>query len=183
MSETIQIIPWQSDWEERYHQIETKIQAAIGHQIKSIDHIGSTSVLGLPAKDVIDIQVTVESLAVPIQSALEKLGFIKKEIYDDHRPPGRDDIPEKGLKKHFYSLTQPRVNLHIRVLGEFNQQYAILCRDYLRANPYAAKAYAEIKQQLARYFPDNMDAYYDIKDPVFDILMEGAYLWKKSINL
>lgn len=35
------------------------------------------------------------------------------------------------------------------------------------------------KQRLAGYFPENVDAYYDIKDPVFDVIMEGAYDWVK----
>ena len=183
MSETIQIVPWQPGWAQHYEVIAAKIRDKIGDKISRIDHIGSTSVAGMPAKNVIDIQISVDSLDVPIQSELEKLGFIKKEIYQDHRPPGRNEIPDTGLQKHFYFLETPRANLHVRVLGQFNQHYAILCRDYLRANKYAAQAYAEVKQQLSRYFPENMEAYYDIKDPVFDILMEGAYLWEQAQNL
>ena len=41
----------------------------------------------------------------------------------------------------------------------------------------ARDAYGEIKRQLARYFPENIDAYYDIKDPVFDVIMAGANDW------
>lgn len=183
MSATIEIIPYQSAWIDQFAQIAAPIRKSLGGQIIRIDHIGSTSVPGMPAKDVIDLQITVDSLEAPIQEKLEALGFVKKEIYQDHRPPGRDEIPEAELQKHFYFLASPRANLHIRVRGAFNQQYAILCRDYLRANQYAAQAYAEIKKQLARYFPENIDAYYDIKDPVFDLLMEGAYLWKERQNL
>jgi hypothetical protein len=46
----------------------------------------------------------------------------------------------------------------------------------------ASNAYAEIKRQLARYFPDDADAYYDIKDPVCDALMAGALEWAKLCN-
>ncbi|MDQ0109284.1 GrpB-like predicted nucleotidyltransferase (UPF0157 family) [Chitinophaga terrae (ex Kim and Jung 2007)] len=183
MSATIEIIPYQPQWVDKFGQIAEQVRTSLGDRIIRVDHIGSTSVPGMPAKDVIDMQITVETLDAPIQEKLEELGFKKTGIYQDHRPPGRDDIPEAGLRKHLYMLETPRVNLHVREQGAFNQEYAILCRDYLRANKYAAQAYAEIKKQLAKYFPDDVDAYYDIKDPVFDLIMEGAYLWKERQDL
>nr|WP_281411920.1 GrpB family protein [Rhizobium sp. WYCCWR 11128] len=69
--------------------------------------------------------------------------------------------------------------MHIRQRGRFNQRYSLLCRDFLRAHPTGANAYALIKQRLAQRFPDDVDFYYDIKDPVFDIIMDGANEWAK----
>ena len=63
-----------------------------------------------------------------------------------------------------------------------NQRYALLCRDYLRSQPRAADAYGEIKAQLAGYFPNDADAYYAIKDPVFDVLMAGAEVWAATTH-
>ena len=74
------------------------------------------------------------------------------------------------------------MNCHIRQSGRFNQRYALLCRDYLRTHPTSASAYEEVKRQLARHFRDNAEAYYDVKDPVFDIIMEGAYAWADAID-
>ena len=62
-----------------------------------------------------------------------------------------------------------RVNLHVRVAGRANQRYPLLFRDYLRANAVAREAYAEVKRELARLHPADVDAYYAIKDPVCDI--------------
>ncbi|MBS0030331.1 GrpB family protein [Chitinophaga sp. 22321] len=181
MSETIEIIPYSDHWPEEYNHIATALKTALGDYALAVDHIGSTSIPGLAAKDVIDVQVTVASLEVPVQAALKQLGYIRKLHLADHRPPGREDLADTELEKHFYFKTNRRVNLHIRVNGRFNQRYALLCRDYLRAHPRAASAYAVIKQQLAKYFPDNADAYYDIKDPVFDVMMEGAEEWIKLL--
>jgi GrpB-like predicted nucleotidyltransferase (UPF0157 family) len=175
--ETIKIAPYNPLWPYEFKEIAQQLQAAIGEYALAVDHIGSTSVPNMPAKDVIDIQVTVASLEVPIQAALEQLGFERKMYLEDHRPPGRDDLAADELQKHFYYKKERSVNLHVRVQGKFNQHYPLLCRDYLRAHPLAAQAYGTIKQQLARYFPDNVTAYYDIKDPVFDVIMEGAYEW------
>lgn len=44
----------------------------------------------------------------------------------------------------------------------------------------AAAGYAEVKRQLANYHPDNMDAYYDVKDAVCDIIMAGGENWAST---
>ena len=48
---------------------------------------------------------------------------------------------------------------------------------FLRANPAAAEAYARVKTALAKYHAAEVEAYYDVKDPVCDIIMSGAELW------
>ena len=50
-------------------------------------------------------------------------------------------------------------------------------RDYLRAAPAAAAAYGRVKAALARLHPADQDAYYDVKDPVCDIIADAAERW------
>ena len=148
-----------------------------------IHHIGSTAIPGLAAKDVIDIQVSVDSLDVVDVAAIAAAGF-KQRVFSgrgDHCPPGMD-LPETELAKLFFKSTGRAANLHVREKGRFNQQYALLCRDFLRSHPIAAQAYALIKQRLAAHFADDEDAYYDIKDPVFDIIVDGAREWATRIG-
>jgi GrpB-like predicted nucleotidyltransferase (UPF0157 family) len=98
-------------------------------------------------------------------------------IASDHRPPG-SDVPDDQLVKRFAQTAAPRrINLHVRLAGRFNQRYALLCRDYLRSHPDAARAYGEVKRHLVRIVGDDVNAYYDVKDPVFDIIMDGAEAW------
>jgi GrpB-like predicted nucleotidyltransferase (UPF0157 family) len=117
-----------------------------------------------------------------LKATLEQAGFVWREgVIHDHCPPGIT-LPEIELEKHFVAWESDgirRANVHIRIEGRFNQRYALLCCDYLRSHPMAMNAYAQIKRQLARYFPENVDAYYDIKDPVFDVIMAGANDWAK----
>ena len=68
------------------------------------------------------------------------------------------------------------MNVHVRAAGRPNQRYALLCRDFLRANPTAAEAYALFKQRLAAQGME-IGAYVDIKDPVFDLIMHAAESW------
>ncbi len=145
-----------------------------------LHHIGSTAIPGLAAKDVIDIQLTVNELADVDADAFEQEGFERRPITIDHCPPGLE-LAEGELRKAFYRSRGRPANLHIRQGGRFNQRYSLLCRDFLRAHPTAANAYALIKQRLAQRFPDDVDFYYDIKDPVFDIIMDGANEWAKLI--
>lgn len=177
----IEIITYQARWPTEFKNIGSKIRAAVGDKAFAIHHIGSTSVPNLAAKDVIDIQMTVTSLDVQIQSQLKEIGFELSPHQQDHCPSGMK-LPANDLEKRHYRGAERKINLHIRKHNAFNQRYPILFRDFLRSNAVAADAYGEIKRQLAKYFSDNSDAYYDIKDPVCDALIAGAFLWAKSTD-
>jgi GrpB-like predicted nucleotidyltransferase (UPF0157 family) len=177
----IEIVDYKPTWTIEFLEIGSRIRTALGTRAMAIHHIGSTSVPNLAAKDIIDIQITVSKLEKEIlKPPLENAGFIWREgVIHDHCPPGLA-LPEVELEKHFVAWETVgirRANVHIRIEGRFNQRYALLCRDYLRSHPLAADAYAQIKRQLSRYFPENAEAYYDIKDPVFDVIMSGANDW------
>ena len=65
----------------------------------------------------------------------------------------------------------------MRVAGRANQRYAMLFRDYLRANAAMADAYGQVELALAAHHADDVEAYYAIKDPVCDVIMGGAEGW------
>jgi len=176
----IEIVPYDRRWPAEFRRVGAPVRAAMGAMAARIDHIGSTAVPGLAAKDVIDMQVTVEALDKgALVTALAPLGYTLLEGIDgDHIPPGRNDPPEEWRKYIFRGPEgQRRVNLHIRQVGRANQRYPLLFRDYLRADPRAAGAYGQIKEALARLHPHDADAYYDVKDPVCDIIVAAADLW------
>ncbi len=158
------------------------LRRELGERAVRIDHIGSTAVPGLAAKDVIDVQITVEALDAPeIEAAFERAGARPTDLTSDHLPPGSVLDPEE-LRKLVFVFEPParRANVHVRQAGRFNQRYALLCRDYLRAHRGTADAYAEVKRRLAGRFPDDVDAYYDVKDPAFDLFMSAAPEWAAS---
>lgn len=176
----ITIVPYQDRWPAEFSDIAHNLRAAFGDRALRIDHIGSTSVPGLAAKDVIDIQVTVAALdAETLAATLAPLGYTLYPPADhDHMPPGHDDPPEEWRKLFFRPPEQQRrTNLHIRQVNRANQRYALLFRDYLRIDPQARGAYQQIKEALARLHPDDVDAYYDVKDPVCDIVLAAAERW------
>jgi GrpB-like predicted nucleotidyltransferase (UPF0157 family) len=174
----IEIVPFISRWHDQFCDIAGRLRAGLGALALRIDHIGSTAVPGLAAKDVIDIQIAVADFSGELLERLTALGYDRAvDINRDHRPPG-DDAPADHWQKWFFRPPpgQRPTNTHVRIVGHANQQYALLFRDYLRAHPATAAAYAELKQQLARELRDPSQ-YPDVKDPAVDLIYLAARDW------
>ena len=181
----ITIVPYDPRWPEEFMALAQPLRAALGPRALRIDHIGSTAVPGLAAKDKIDIQVTIQDFSdiATISTAITNIGYelFQAAIIHDHRPPGMAGSDSDWEKSTFTSSPEHRpANVHVRAAGRPNQRYPLLFRDYLRAHPVAVGAYAEIKRQLARYRPDDLDFYYDIKDPVCDVIIDAAEDWARQ---
>lgn len=180
----ITIRKYDPTWPVEFEKIRGDLQHVLGPLAVCIDHIGSTSVPGLGAKDIIDIQVTVAHLAADVTHKLSEAGYTHRpDISRDHVPKGEDPDPKLWTKIYFVERPRERkAHIHIRQLGNPNQRYALLFRDYLRAHPNSAATLEHIKRELARYHPNDWDAYYDIKDPVYDLIWDAAQGWAKTIN-
>jgi GrpB-like predicted nucleotidyltransferase (UPF0157 family) len=178
----IEIVSYQPGWPAEFLSIGKAIRAAVGMLALRIDHIGSTSVPGLAAKDRIDIQITVQSFEPALAIALQRAGYMRSEgNISDHIPPGEPNESKNWEKWFFRAPEQQRpTNVHVRRLGLPNQRYPLLFRDFLRATPTASLAYAQVKTALAKYHADDIEAYYDVKDPVCDIIIAGAELWAEK---
>ena len=174
----IEIAPYSEAWPKEFQRLARIIRAALGERALRIDHIGSTSVPGLDAKDRIDIQVTVAQLddANPLGAA----GFEDFAVCDDHRPPGANG-PDDDWTKRFFNTpdTERPANVHVRVEGRANQRYALLFRDYLREHPATAEAYGELKRRLAAELR-NVGVYADVKDPACDLVIVAAEDWARA---
>lgn len=177
----ISLSPYQSRWPSEFEDLGTRLRRHLGALALRIDHIGSTSVPGLAAKDIIDIQVTVAELRPTVEEAIVAAGYCRLRYLSDHVPPAGNSDPGQWLKWVFHEEGGRRVNLHVRIEGRANQRYALLFRDYLVANPLVSQAYGQVKAGLIKHHPeDDMEAYYDIKDPVCDIIMGGAENWAEA---
>jgi len=174
----IEIVPYNPGWPDEFRQLAGVLRQGLGGLALRIDHIGSTSVPGLPAKDVIDIQVTVAALNDRIVAAMNRVSYTIRVGYDrDHHPPHFTGPDQEWAKLLFKPPEgQRRTNTHVRVQGRANQRFPLLFRDYLRAHPPSAEAYAELKRRLAQNLAD-LDRYTDTKDPVVDLIMFAAEEW------
>lgn len=160
--------------------VAAPLRKVLARTAQRIDHIGSTSVLGLAAKDIVDVQVTVAELDRGAVSALTHLGYVEVPGLRDHEPPGWSGDPTGWDKFFFRGPPGLRpVNLHVRAGGRPNQRYALLFRDFLRTHQQWAGAYAVLKRKLAAKVAD-LASYCDIKDPVCDMIYFAAERWAHS---
>ena len=174
----LEILPYQSRWPAEFTEIAKILRQGLGDLALCIDHIGSTSVPGLAAKDIIDIQITVADLDQHFLSAMQTLGYTFREgIWRDHQPAGMEG-PETDWEKWYFRepAGQRRTHTHVRVIGSANQRYPLLFRDYLRAHPATAESYAELKRRLAKELANPL-TYPDVKDPAVDLIYLAAEEW------
>lgn len=179
----IEVIPYQPRWRDEFIEIATRLRNALGPLALRIDHIGSTAVPGLAAKDVIDLQITLPNFeqAEVVRERLEKIGlqFRHFGIYDTIRPEWSE--AEGDWEKLFFreGVGEKRTHIHIRADGRANQRYALIFRDYLRAHPHIAAHYAAMKYQMADYFGATNDRqrYVDGKDPMVNLIATLAQEW------
>ncbi|MGC4789023.1 dephospho-CoA kinase [Micromonospora sp. DT178] len=156
-------------WPQQYARLAARIRHAVAPADLRVDHIGSTAVPGLAAKDVIDIQLTVPTLADadgPLAERLAAAGFprLPGEWWDNPRPPGSG-----RWEKRLHGSADPGrpVHLHVRPVDSPGWRYALLMRDHLRADPDQRAAYLVLKRELAASAPDSA-TWTTAKDPWFD---------------
>ena len=160
-----------------------RIHTIAAEAVLRIDHIGSTAVPALSAKNVIDIQLTVVDLedAERTVSLLGEAGFRPKKSFEYDEFHGlQANSPE--LRKRY--IREPsgerRTHIHVREAGRFNTRYALLFRDYLRANVHAREEYELAKRRAADLFPHSIDGYLFLKEPAFHLVYHAADLWAEK---
>ena len=170
------------EWEERGERVVAKLAAATARhgRVSEVSHIGSTSVPGLIAKDVIDVQVGVRTLddadSGPFHEALRNAGYVLTPDNTADRPkPGTDP---NGWGKRFYGGCDPAqvVHVHVRERGAPGWRFALLFRDWLRSVPAERAAYAAEKQRLLA-IDDTTEVYAEAKEPWFDEAYRRADGW------
>ncbi|OKI01403.1 hypothetical protein A6A06_19445 [Streptomyces sp. CB02923] len=171
-------------WAAEGAALTAELLAALAPVARRAEHIGSTSVPGMAAKPVFDLQVSVADLAAAadaFDAPLAARGFVRSRHERDHVPAGRDDDPARWAKRMWSRRggPGPDVNLHVRRTGSPNERLALLFRDWFRAHPGAVPAYARFKRELAHRTAD-LGSYAEVKDPVVDLVAGVAEAWAEE---
>ena len=167
------IVPYDPAWPHLFARLGGDLRAALGSVAMRIDHIGSTAVPGLVAKPVIDIQISVtafEPLAV-YRLPLERLGYVF-----------RADNTERTKRYFREAPGARRTHIHVRQVGSFSEQFALLFRDFLRTHPEVAAQYGELKTTLAHQYQgvEERHAYMEAKGPFIWNVMAQADRWAQQ---
>jgi GrpB-like predicted nucleotidyltransferase (UPF0157 family) len=171
MPENITVVLYDAEWPESFRRLGRELRAALQHRANRIDHIGSTSIGGMSAKPILDIQISVTCLE-PVEEykpSLESVGFNWRA--------GNPDLTKRYFRE---APGQRRVHIHVRQSGSWGEQFSLLFRDYLRAHSKDAAAYSELKHRLARELCTNRQAYTDAKSPFIWAVMRAATDWAQA---
>lgn len=159
------VLPYDEAWKSSFIKIRDEIKDALGGLALRIEHVGSTSVEGLAAKPVIDIDVVIKDNTVlnDVIAALEKAGY----YYEG-------DLGIKGREAFGYQGKEHLMKHHLYVCPEDSPELKrhISFRDYLRSHPEAVKEYGRIKEEAAALYPDDIDKYMKHKAPLITKIYE-----------
>jgi dephospho-CoA kinase len=180
-SDDLVLHPHDPTWPAQAHRLLERLRLAFGDTLVTADHIGSTAVAGLAAKDVIDLQVGVDELRAADDPALldrlARAGF--------PRPvdaPRADNAKDGGAwPKRFHGAADPGrpVHLHVREVGSPGWRWALLFRDWLRADGAVCGEYAAEKLRIAATGV-GVSRYADAKEPWFDGVAARAEEWARE---
>jgi dephospho-CoA kinase len=176
--DTPTLVAYDRTWPDQGRRLAARVALAASPHGVRVDHVGSTSIPGLPAKDVIDLQLGVQSLdrAVAARPALEAAGFPYAGDGTD-MALSVDPDPDHWRKLMYGSADPARVvHLHVREAGSAGWRAALLFRDWLRAEPKEAAAYEAEKIQLASTH-STTSAYAAAKEPWFGSAWDRAEAW------
>lgn len=165
----VELVPHNPEWS-RLFDIESKrMLEGLTFPIVGIYHIGSTSVPGIKAKPILDFVIEVENLADVVQAKaeFEALGYRSKGEFgiSGRQFFTRDTNGERSHHLHVFETGHPDIVRHT------------VFRDYLRANPSAAREYERLKERLAKRFPKQSGDYTAAKSDFILSMDEIARYW------
>ena len=137
------------EWPALFESEKKIIELAIGHHVADIQHVGSTAIVGMPAKPILDIAIAVEAFekARVCIDPLVALGYTFR---------GENGIP----RRHYFQKGEPCTH-HIHMVEETSDEWRKLVRfrDMLRADPKSAEDYRKLKLDLWERLPGDRKAY------------------------
>lgn len=155
-TEHVIVVPYNQKWTEEFEKIKKEIMSSIGKYIVRIEHVGSTSVEGLWAKPIIDIDAVIPDYKC-LDEVIKELESIGYEYEGNLGIKGREAFKYKNkphlMLHHLYICpsNSPELRRHITV------------RDYLRNHEDDVKEYSRVKREGASLYPDDIDSYCEHK--------------------
>lgn len=154
MSDAVVIVEYDPAWPSEFVRLRDRARAVLGDLAIAIEHVGSTAVPGLAAKDLVDMVVVVES-DDDVKEAISRLEAIGYQARGNLGVEGREAFwwPEGEKRHHLY--VSPTTSAELRAQLAF--------RDRLRTDPTVAGEYVALKRELAARYRDDRTAYTEAK--------------------
>lgn len=160
-TENIVVLPYDTKWKIHYEEIKEELEKVLYKLIVRIEHVGSTSVEGLSAKPIIDIDIVIKDYSIfdSVKEKLEEIGYIHE---------GNLGIKDREAFK--YDSKPHLLTHHIYVCPEYSNELKrhITFRDYLRKDKASREAYSHAKIEAARLFPTQIEKYSEYKSSIIE---------------
>ena len=168
----VEVVEYSPNWATDFEQEKSKLANALGEIAINIEHIGSTSIVGLCAKPIIDILIEVSCL----KAVDEKNSQLEQLVY---RVRGENSITGR---RYFDKGGDNRTHhVHVFLTGDENLIRHRAFKHYLVAHPNALKAYADIKKQAASNCNHDISAYMAMKNDFIQTHEKLAVKWFNSL--
>lgn len=163
----VTVVDYDPAWPTQFEELRSRIWRAVGNVAMSVEHVGSTSVPGLAAKPIIDIDVVVAS-SIDVTLAIGRLATLGYAHLGNVGIEGRETFASpSGLPTH---------HLYVCVRGSTALENHLAIREYFRRHSDAAAKYGMLKKRLAEHFPSNVDKYTEGKtDFLLRVLREAGF--------
>ncbi|PYZ93022.1 hypothetical protein CR194_07430 [Salipaludibacillus keqinensis] len=164
----VEVVPHQKEWIALYHSEARKLKQVFGDEMVESYHIGSTAIESIYAKPVIDILIEAKNIErIDLYDyEMEQLGYVAK---GENGIAGRRFFMKGGDDRthhlHVFESENPEIQRHL------------LFRDFMNAHPEEAKKYSDLKRELAREFPKEIDEYIAGKHDFIQNIDEKAQSW------
>ena len=151
-------------WQAQFEELRQVLAVVLGDAATVIEHVGSTSVPGLAAKPILDINVVIESRAV-LPLVIERLAAVGYEHEGDLDVPGREAFRPGDGTRPVVEPARTWARHHLYVCAQDNQELArhLAFRDWLRTHDEDARSYGALKRELARVHRNDVNAYCEAK--------------------
>jgi GrpB-like predicted nucleotidyltransferase (UPF0157 family) len=157
---------YNSDWIREFENERKKLSQALSSKAIQIEHIGSTSISGMPSKPILDIAVSVNNLD-DADMFIESLSTLGYEYVPKMEFPNRRFFRKGERKKGTH-------HLHVYEQSSDEWRNNLLFRNFLRSHPEQAAAYAQLKKKLASLYAEDRTTYTQMKAPFIQSVIELA---------
>lgn len=161
---------WNQKWKDEFEKIVDSLGEDIIYNSVKIEHVGSTSVEGLSAKPIIDLDIVIEN---------DKFEIIKR-LLNDKGYEHEGDLGIEGREAFSYSGKEELMTHHLYVCPKDSKELFkhITFRDFLKNNPALASEYSKVKEQAAVLYPDDIDKYMEFKSEIIEKIYKRCGLLK-----
>ena len=161
---------WNPKWKDEFERIVDSLGEDVIYNSVKIEHIGSTSVEGLSAKPIIDLDIVIEN---------DKFEIIKR-LLNDKGYKHEGDLGIEGREAFSYSGKEELMTHHLYVCTKDSEELFkhITFRDFLKNNSALASEYSKVKEQAAVLYPDDIDKYMEFKSEIIEKIYKRCGLLK-----